>query len=300
MPLFKRPIECELLDMRLKAGAPMTALQFYAKELTAWEHSPERKEMLDGDRYYMGEHDILTRKRTAIGEDGKPVVVDNLPNNRIVDNQYAKHVDQKDNYLLGQPISFSGDDDAYLVEVKKVLGMKFMRTLRNAGIECFNAGISWLYPYFDRSGVLAFRLFPGYEILPFWADAAHTELDAALRLYPVEVYIGQEKKIIKKVDVFTLDGVETYIFENGVLTPDPDGPKHNYVTVGEGDKEKSFNWEHFPLIPIKYNSKEIPLIRRGRGLQDAINLLQSDFLILYHYATSATPVYESCVFCVCI
>ena len=94
MPLFKRPIERELIDMRLKAGAPMTALQFYAKELTVWEHSPERKEMLDGDRYYMGEHDILTRKRTAIGEDGKPVVVDNLPNNRIVDNQYAKHVDQ--------------------------------------------------------------------------------------------------------------------------------------------------------------------------------------------------------------
>ena len=278
MPLFKRPIERELLDIRLKAGAPMTALQFYAKELAAWEHSPERKEMLDGDRYYMGEHDILTRKRTAIGEDGKPVVVDNLPNNRIVDNQYAKHVDQKDNYLLGQPISFSGDDDAYLAEVKKVLGMKFMRTLRNAGIECFNAGISWLYPYFDRSGVLAFRLFPGYEILPFWADAAHTELDAALRLYPVEVYIGQEKRVVKKVDVFTLDGVETYIFENGVLTPDPDGPRHNYVTVGEGDKEKSFNWERFPLIPIKYNSKEIPLIRRGRGLQDAINLLQSDFV----------------------
>ncbi|MCM1296509.1 MAG: phage portal protein [Muribaculaceae bacterium] len=278
MPLFRRPIERELIDMRLRASGPMTDLQFFARELTAWEHSPQRKEMLDGDRYYMGEHDILARKRKAIGKDGKPVEVENLPNNRIVDNQYAKHVDQKANYLLGQPISFSCDDDAYVGEVKKVLGMKFMRTLRNAGVECFNAGISWLYPYFDKTGALAFRLFPGYEILPFWADAAHTELDAALRLYPVEVYVKQEKKIIKKVDIFTLEGVETYIFENGILKPDPDSSKQSYVTVEEAGKKKALNWERFPLIPIKYNSKEIPLIRRGRSLQDAINLLQSDFV----------------------
>ena len=42
--------------------------------------------------------------------------------------------------------------------------------------------------------------------------------------------------------------------------------------------EQPLNWERFPLIPIKYNPKEVPLIRRGRSLQDAINLLQSDFV----------------------
>ena len=274
MPLFKKPIEQQLFNMKLKASKPLTDLQFYAAELTAWEHSPERKEMLDGDRYYVGAHDILQRQRTAIGPDGKLVIIDNLPNAKIIDNQYAKHVDQKANYLLGQPISFDCKNKDYAQEVKKVLGMKFMRTLRNAGVESFNAGISWLYPYYNRNNELAFRLFPGYEILPFWSDAAHTELDAALRLYPVEVYFGAEKKIVKKVDLFTLEGVTTYTFDNGILTPDPDNPKQSYVVV-DG---KPLNWEHFPLIPIKYNAKEIPLIRRGRSLQDAINLLQSDFV----------------------
>lgn len=274
MPLFKKPIEQQLFNFRVKAGKPLTDLQFYAAELTAWEHSPERNEMLDGDRYYMGNHDILHRQRKAIGPDGKLIVIDNLPNNKIIDNQYAKHVDQKTNYLLGQPISFHCENPAYAQEVKKVLGMKFMRTMQNAGIECFNAGISWLYPYYDRRQELAFMLFPGYEILPFWADAAHTELDAALRLYSIEIYEGAEKKIVKKVDLFTLDGVSTYLFENGALTPDPDTPKQSYVVMGG----RPLNWERFPLIPIKYNSKEIPLIRRGRGLQDAINLLQSDFV----------------------
>ena len=182
MPLFKKPIEQEFFNLRLRAGRPMTELEFYAKELTDWETSPERREMIDGDRYYTGDHDILKRQRTAIGPDGKLIVIENLPNNRIVDNQYAKHVDQKANYLLGQPISFSCENDDYAAEVKKVLGMRFMRTLKSAGVECLNAGISWLYPYYNKNGELAFRVFPGYEIMPFWADAAHTELDSALRL----------------------------------------------------------------------------------------------------------------------
>lgn len=277
MPLFMNPIEQELFNLRLRAGRPITELEFYARELDAWESSPERKEMLDGDRYYVGNHDILRRKRTAIGPDGKLIPVENLPNNRIVDNQYAKHVDQKANYLLGQPISFSCDNDGYVAEVKKILGMKFMRTLKTAGVECFNAGISWLYPYYNKSGELAFRVFPGYEVLPFWADAAHTELDSALRLYPVEVYYRTEKKIVKKVDLFTMDGVTTYTFEDGRLTQDTE--KQSYVKAKDArGNEKPLNWEHFPLIPIKYNAKEIPLIRRGRSLQDAINLLQSDFV----------------------
>lgn len=60
MPLFVRPIESALFNMKLRAGHPLTELQFYAKELAEWETSAARKEMLDGDRYYMGEHDILS------------------------------------------------------------------------------------------------------------------------------------------------------------------------------------------------------------------------------------------------
>ena len=50
------------------------------------------------------------------------------------------------------------------------------------------------------------------------------------------------------------------------------------MTEKNGEPHKQpLNWEKFPLIPIKYNAREIPLIRRVRGLQDAINLLLSDF-----------------------
>lgn len=276
---FQKPIEQELFNLRLRARRPMSELQFYAKELAAWERSPARREMFDGDRYYSGDHDILRRQRMAIGPDGNLISVPNLPNNKIVDNQYAKHVDQKDNYLLGQPISFDCENTEYVQKVKKILGKRFMRTLKNAGVEVLNSGIAWLYPYYNKNNELVFRLFPGYEILPFWADAAHTELDSAIRLYPVEVYEGVEKKVITKADIFESTGVRTYLFENDTLIPDPDSKKESYVTVlNDSGAVKGLNWERLPLIPIKYNPKEIPLIRRARGLQDAINLLQSDFV----------------------
>lgn len=274
MPLFRRLIEHELLGLRLKAGKPMTELEFYAAELAAWEHSSERREMLDGWRYYSGYHDILQRKRTAIGPDGNLVEVDNLPNDRIVDNQYAKHVDQKVNYLLGKPVSFKCSNKLLEGRIKKILGSKFMRTLKKAGVGSFNCGIAWLYPYYDKDNKLTFKYFPGYEILPFWADSDHTELDSALRLYFTETYFGREKRVIKKVDAFKPNGVSSYIFENGVLTPDPDTQETSYIIANDGTK---FNWEKFPLIPIKYNDQEIPLIRRCRSLQDAINILESDF-----------------------
>lgn len=279
MPLFKKNLEQELLSAKLKAGKPLTELQFFAKELSEWEHSPQRREMIDGDRYYYGDHDILRRRRTVIGKDGTQVEVKHLPNNRIVDNQYAKHVDQKKNYLLGQPLTFESSKTEYVEKVKKILGKKFMRTLKNAGLDSLNTGIAWLYPYYDDNGELAFKFFSGYEIMPFWKDAAHTELDCALRLYIVEAYIGSEKKLIKKVNIFKTDGLYNYIFENGILKPDPDGAKSNYIiSVKQDGKSESYNWERLPLIPIKYNSQEIPLIRRARSLQDAINQLRSDFV----------------------
>ena len=61
-------------------------------------------------------HDILTRKRTIIGEDGKLQEVDNLPNNRLVDNQFALMVDQKTNYPVKGAIPFPGTFYGVLVK----------------------------------------------------------------------------------------------------------------------------------------------------------------------------------------
>lgn len=138
----------------------MTDLEFLEKEILAWKCSPRRMMQIKGFLYYDGDHDVIHRKRTMIGEDGKLEVVENLPNNRIVDNQYAKMVNQKANYLFGKPFTLNGDNEQYIELLKKVFDKKFMRTLKSAGKAAYNGGIAWLYPYYNDRGGICFQAFP--------------------------------------------------------------------------------------------------------------------------------------------
>ena len=257
----------------------MTELQFFAAEIKEWKDSPRRKDQLTGDLYYVGKHDILHRQRTIIGADGKLQVVQNLPNNRIVNNQYALMVDQKTNYLVGKPFTMNCENKTYVDLLSKVFNQSFQRLLKYVCEDSLNGGIGWLYPYYDDKGRLAFKHYPAYDILPFWKDDDHTILDCAIRLYPQEVWNGYQKEIVEKVEIFKSDGLWRYIYQNDMLTPDVDAGEHeNYFAVvdGEGSVEE-YNWTEIPLIPFKYNKQELPLINRVKTLQDGINTMLSDF-----------------------
>lgn len=260
-------------------GNGLTELQFFALELFQWKKSPLRREQITGDRYYSGQQDILDRKRTIIGEDGKLQALENLPNNRVVDNQYAKMVDQKTNYLLGKPFSINGQHETYVELLNKVLNKGFRRTLKYLGEDCLNGGIGWLFPYYSETGEFCFRRFPAYEILPFWKDDDHTQLDCAVRLYLQEVWEGLSKTLLERVEIYKADGIHRYILDGLSLIPDVElGDYEPYFTVKDtkGNKQ-GYNWNKIPLIAFKYNKKEIPLIQRVKSLQDGINVMLSDF-----------------------
>ena len=150
----------------------ITDKEFLELEIRRWKYSPERKMQLDGERYYMGDHDILSRKRTVIGEGGELQEVRNLPNNHIVDNQFAKLVDQKVNYLLSKPITFECDNEADTTALGEVLNEDFLTKLKNGGTDALWGGLFWLYVYYDEQGNLAFQRFKPYEILPFGKTAS--------------------------------------------------------------------------------------------------------------------------------
>ena len=258
----------------------MSNKEFLEQSIMRWKGSPERMMQIKGQLYYENEHDILKRKRTMIGEDGKLQVVENLPNNRIIDNQYAKLVNQKANYLLGQPFAIDGKNEQYIELLQKVFNKRFMKTLKNTGKASLNCGIAWLYPYYDKEGKFSFRMFPGYEILPFWADSEHTILEGAIRLYLITGYNGNIPVIVEKVEVYDSQGVHRYILDGATLIPDMTEEEqdsfHLTMTDAKG-KSQGFNWAKIPLIPVKYNEQEIPLIKRVKSLQDGINVMLSDF-----------------------
>lgn len=264
------------------ARSRMNDKEFLEKEIALWKNSPQRIIQIKGHLYYDNEHDILTRKRTMIGEGGKLQLVDNLPNNRIIDNQYGKMVNQKADYLLGQPFVIEGDNELYVECLKEIFNKRFMKTLKNGCKAALNSGIAWLYSYYTEDGELSFRLFPGYEVLPFWKDSEHTILDFAVRLYQVVGYEGTTHKIIEKVEVYDLQGIHKFVLDGERLIPDISTEQEAfelpYVTAMDAaGMALGLNWQRIPLIPLKYNDREIPLIKKVKTLQDGINIMLSDF-----------------------
>lgn len=260
------------------AAENMNDEDFIVTEIMHWADSPLRKTQIDGTRYYRGDHDILTRQREVIGSGGHLHRADNLPNNQIIDNQYAKMVDQKINYLLGKPFAFKTDDAAYLTALNDVFDKRTKRMIHSIARDCLNGGIAWVYPYYDSAGNFKFQRFPPHEILPFWKDAEHTELDIAIRLYSTIAYEGRTEKIVQHVEVYSTQGIERYILAGGRLLPDADKPSTTHAVIIRADKTaQPLNWVRVPLVAFKYNEKEIPLIRMVRSLQDALNLTRSDW-----------------------
>lgn len=267
----------------IKRGAAtrINDLKFIALELTKFQSSPSYRDMITGERYYRGDHDILRRKRMVIGAGGELEEVKNLPNNKIIDNQYGKLVDQKVNYLLAKPLTLETENEVYGKLLQTVFNKRFLRTLRNIGEDCLNGGIAWILPYYNEQGVLAFKRFPSYEILPFWADDEHTVLDCAVRVYQIEAYEGSTEVTLIKVEIYDKQGIHRYELKGETLIPDPDvdNPSEAYFTIKDSNDgtAKGYNWDKIPLVAFKFNTKEIPLIKRVKSLQDGINDILSDF-----------------------
>ncbi len=233
-------------------------------------HSKKRLDMITGERYYLGHHDILWTKREVIGEDGRLTEVDNLPNNKRIDNQYEKLVDQKVNYLLGKPLTFQTDNQSYQEQLKKVFGLEFHRIIKNLGEDALNGGIAWIYPHYNDKGEFVFKRFEPCQILPVWKDEGHTDLEFVIRIYTIQEWTGSMLEDVEIVDVYSLAGIDRYKYHYGTLKYDS---HYNYFNIGE----EQFNWDRLPVIPFKYNLLEKPLILRVKNLQDGINKAISNF-----------------------
>lgn len=258
----------------------MTDKRFLELEITAWLHSPERRRQMEGEAYYDGRQAALSRRRTALDDQGQMIDLKHLPNHRLVNNQYSKMVDQKTNYSFGRPFSFDTENRAYAQALNETLGARFRPLLRSVGEGAWIGGVCWLYLYYE-GGRLAFKRFPAHEVLPFWADAGHTVLDAAIHVYTVLEYDETEQaKEVVKVEVLHGGGVDCFIRkDDGSLIPDDSACSGPYITETERatGQETAYNWERIPLVCFKSSHHELPLLSRVKCLQDAYNDVLSNF-----------------------
>ena len=249
--------------------------EFLERELKKFINSPKRKHMIDGDLYYDYEQAIKNKKRMVISKNGELIEDRHLPNNRFTDNQYGTMVDQKVNYLLSKPVTFKTENEQYADALKQVFNKRFHRTLKNMGKDSYNGGIAWLYVYYDELGDFRIKKFHPWEVLPFWKDDDHTELDFAVRVYDVEAYEGDMEKIITFVEVYDIKGIHKFKLEGNDLVPDY---ATYYFELPDLEGEMiPYNWNRVPLIPFKANNTETSLLKKCKSLQDGINEILSNF-----------------------
>ena len=85
----------------------------------------------------------------------------------------------------------------------------------------------------------------------------------------------------EKVELYDLGGIHRFILDGETLVPDIDSEGKNDYCYATGANDKGFpqefNWERIPLIPLKCNENEMPLLKKVKSLQDGINIMLSDF-----------------------
>lgn len=260
------------------ANSAMSLEEIIQEEIKEWHSSIERQLMLDGERYYKGDSDILKRKRTAIGEDGELEEVKNLANNKLVHNFVRKLVDQKTGYLLSKPLTIQTDNETYKEILDDFFNKSFMKLIKNLGKDAINKGIAWCQVYYNEEGELRLKRLPSEEIIPLWKDSEHTKLDAVIRVYEVIVYEGKNKKTVQKVEYWDTKQVLRYVNENGKLIPDVEAPEDtgHFSMVDDKGNKKSFAWTKVPFVYFKYNDEEQPLIKFVKSLADDYDKQKSD------------------------
>lgn len=241
--------------------------------------SNERKMMLEGEKYYKVENDILNRRMIRY-EDERLVVDNTKTNNKLAHGFMHLLVEDKVNYLLTKPYTLECKDEEYLDTVKNILGKRFQKKLSQLGTETSNKGIAWLHVYIDSVGQFKTMKMPSEQCIPIWMDNDHEELEAFIRYYEVEVYEGKEKKIVTKIEYHTAQGVEYYeMFEGSVILD-----AQMYLnTKGEGLILPHFevngepgSWDRVPFIPFKNNDFELPDLKFVKTLVDNYDLTRSD------------------------
>ena len=262
--------------------------EFIISNINNWLKSPKFHAMQKGQRYFENDNDIKERQRTVIGRDGEMVPAAYLANNKLSHSFMRKLTKQKVGYLLSKPFTVSSDNEDFHERLQDYLTQNFYRVFKNCGQDAVIQGMGWLQPYYDEEGVLCFKRLPSTEIIPFWRDIDHTILDAAIRVYEVEVYDGPVRTLVKHVKYFTLDKVYNYIWDKDGLRPDEESPvEYNFMITrlsvaedgnpeGATNEEEYYMWDRIPLIPLKYNTEEDSLLKFIKDLIDDYDRRTSD------------------------
>lgn len=268
-------------------------INFLTTAVSEFKESPYRRFMDTAWSYYRNENDICRVKRYVIGRDtdNNPYLKESnvLSNNKLSHNFMKKLTRQKIGYMLGKPFVMeeTKKDDSlaekYIEECQNYFDETFFKRLKNVARDSIVCGMGWLQVYYDEEGNLCYRRCAPEEIIPFWKDNDHTELDAVVRFFTIEHYDAKGGKVgTNYLEYYVPEGIYYYKEnESGKYIPDPERlglfPHFKGIITRNGTQvEEQFVWGKIPFIPFKYDADEQSLLARIKSLVDDYDRKTSD------------------------
>lgn len=233
-------------------------------------------DMQTGVRYYNNDNDI--RKRNIYyWKDGVRVVDETRKNNRLPHNWHKLLVDQKANYLVGNPVTFaarnlteeekeSTDDEEFVEKINDLLAEKFDDDIWELCKDASNKGLAWLHPFIDEEGNFDYAVVDAMEVVPIWETTRQRKLVAVIRYYILKVN-GQDRI---RAEYWTREGVQYYQeSEDGKLVLEKE--EGHFLYNGEWQ-----SWGKVPFIAFKNNEEMVSDLQAYKDLIDAYDRAVSD------------------------
>ena len=280
------------------------------KELISeFNMSDIKKKMLDGERYFRDQNDILKKdlKTYTVFDqktgNKKQIVNENKSDEHLPHGFYWKQVNQKKSYICGKPITITynipinGDKDEKTKSAEKkitnmvwnTLGPKFEKLIKNRVKEASNKGRAWLHPNY-RDGKLVFEKYPAEECIPIYDNETQTYLISFIHFYTIQDLTGDKPKNRVYVEYWDEKEVRYYIetkvndttiFLEDVTKPRPECHWYREVydnALNNLKRIEKHSWGKVPFIEIENNEEKMTDLEPIKPLIDAYDLINSNYV----------------------
>lgn len=296
--------ETDLINMKITADAAINNSEIIKSLIQEDVSSPQKQFMAVGERYYVGEHDILNQdftsvwlSETSVDAAGKEIEEKKWfqnPNRSNHHNVNAFHrilVEQKSAYLVGREPTITvksaennQENKAYESLLATWADDNFNDALQDWIIGASNKGWEALHVYYDKNGDLQYCIVPASELILIYDTEHETQLQQVIRYYDTMVIKGKDKKIRKRVEWWTAQDVTYYMeddnhayFLDRSYAPNPAAHWYDISLLnGAPQKMEPHSWGRVPFVILKNNNKSTSDLQPIKGLIDAYDLISSE------------------------
>ncbi len=273
----------DLIQSNLRRTAPFSDAQIVQDLIEKHKSSVEYRWMVDGDRYFNCDHNILSHDFRA-WKDPKSKATIQLPNkanNKLPHPYHRRQVLEKSGYLYKNPIKITHKSNEKAADnFRLAAGRKFDPLMMNISEEASNQGRTYLHFFFD-SEKFDYMEMDAREIIPIFESTRERDIESIIRFFNIETNLAGDTSTMIRAQWWYDDRVETYEQKEGgdmkfigtaghftahiVDKETPDGR-----TVNEG-------WGRTPFVEFKNNRKCSSDLVPIKPFLDVLDMVDSQF-----------------------